>query len=94
MTVEESKSDPHDLIVKTNEYLPKIDYEIMNLVRSIRDKYFARFAELEQIVPAPIQYVKCVKLIANQQDLTTVNFASIGIPNNVIMSLNCAVSIN
>lgn len=47
---EESKTEeesPHELILKTNEYLPKIDYEIVNIVRHIREKYLARFAELE-----------------------------------------------
>jgi U4/U6 small nuclear ribonucleoprotein PRP31 len=42
-------------------------------------------------VPTPLEYVMCVKLIRNEQDLSQIKFANL-LTNHQIMSLNVASS--
>jgi U4/U6 small nuclear ribonucleoprotein PRP31 len=61
------------LIRKSNEYLHKIETEIIMLHKFARDMYAARFPDLESIIINPLDYVKCAKAIGNENDLSKID---------------------
>lgn len=61
----------YKLLVEANDYSVDIDNEIIAVHNYIKELYKKRFAELEQLVPSPVDYANTVKSIGN--DLTKIN---------------------
>lgn len=74
------------LIVQANNLSVDVDNEILIVHKFIRDHYSARFPELEQLVSDPQLYIRSVRVLANNPDLTKVNLSGI-LPAAIIMSV-------
>ena len=72
------EDDPeYQLIVDCNTLSVDIDNEITVIHNFIRDKYRAKFPELESLVLHPIDYSRLVKQIGNEMDLTLVDLGGL-----------------
>ncbi|EGR30919.1 hypothetical protein IMG5_121230 [Ichthyophthirius multifiliis] len=71
------QDEEYHTIIKSNEYAAIIEREIQAVHKFTKDMFQKRFGELESIVLNPIDYVKCVKLIQNKQDLNKIDFNGI-----------------
>lgn len=81
------EADPeYKLIVKANDISMEVDEEIRRVVEFIKQRYAARFPDLEKIVLNPLQYAKAVKLIGNQEDLVHLKLNDI-VSNSLAMSI-------
>jgi U4/U6 small nuclear ribonucleoprotein PRP31 len=68
------EADPeYKLIVEANNLAVEIDHELHIIHKFIRDHYSVRFPELESLVLNPIDYMRTVKLIGNNLEVTTVD---------------------
>ncbi|KAF9057735.1 hypothetical protein BJ165DRAFT_1538844 [Panaeolus papilionaceus] len=76
----------YSVIVQANNLAVEVDNEIMVVHKFIRDHYAPRFPELEQLVTDPNMYIRSVRTLANNQDLTKVELTGI-LPPAVIMSV-------
>ena len=54
-----------DLIGGTNEFLRQLHPEMMTVHKTARDLFLHRFAELESIVPGPVDYARVALTIGN-----------------------------
>ncbi len=81
------EQDPeYQLIVQASNVAMDIDNEIRLVVKFVRDHYVSRFPELEHIVSNPLDYVRTVKLIGNEDDLVHMNLKSV-VPSATAMSI-------
>jgi len=76
----------YTLIVQANNLSVDVDNEVLIVHKFIRDHYSARFPELEQLVSDPQMFIRSVRALANNNDLTKVNLSGI-LPSAVIMSV-------
>ncbi|KIK95124.1 hypothetical protein PAXRUDRAFT_827311 [Paxillus rubicundulus Ve08.2h10] len=76
----------YTLIVQANNLSVDVDNEILVVHKFIRDHYAPKFPELEQLVQDPAQYVRAVRILANNEDPTKVDLTGI-LPAAVIMSV-------
>ena len=60
------KMKDYELIKQSNLLVLEIDNHILRIHKFVRDIYATKFPELEEMVINPIEYAKCVKLIANK----------------------------
>ena len=74
----------YQLIVDCNALSVEIENEIQVVHNFIRDRYRAKFPELESLVMHPIDYARVVKVIGNEMDMTRVELESV-LPNATIM---------
>eukprot|EP00126_Sphaerothecum_destruens_P004670 Sdes_comp18315_c0_seq1m8032 len=81
----------YKLIVKANDLSVKIDADISVLHKLIRDIFAARFPELEQLVPNPLDYIKTVRLIGAHTDITQVDLSAV-LSAATIMVVNVAAA--
>ena len=81
-----ASSPEYTLIVQANNLSVDVDNEILIVHKFIRDHYSARFPELEQLVSDPQMYIRSVRALANNEDLTKVNLTGI-LPSAIIMSV-------
>jgi len=83
------KETEYPIIVKSNQLAADIDQEIANIHKFVRDIYSTKFAELEQLVPSPMEYSKVVKVIGNETDMTVVDkeLATI-LPQSTILTIS------
>jgi U4/U6 small nuclear ribonucleoprotein PRP31 len=72
------------VIVSSNHLIAAIDEEIIAVYRYAVDLYSKKFPELESIVPNLPDYVRTVKAIGNEMDLTLVDLASL-LPSATVM---------
>ncbi len=87
-----SEDDPeYQLIVDCNTLSVDIDNEIVIIHNFIRDKYRAKFPELESLVLHPIDYSRLVKQIGNEMDLTLVDLEGL-LPSATIMVVSVTAS--
>ena len=56
----------YNLIVESNKLINDIDNHIFRIHKFMKDIYATKFCELEEMIQHPIEYAKCVKLIANK----------------------------
>ena len=84
-----NSDDEYDVIVASNELLVRIDAEISAVYRFVRDRYAAKFPELESLVTHAMDYVRVVKAIGNHVDLTQVDLTDL-LPANTIMVVSMA----
>ncbi|TPX54170.1 hypothetical protein SeMB42_g00406 [Synchytrium endobioticum] len=79
------EDDPeYPLIVQANNLTADIDTEIIRITKFIRDKYAPKFPELETLIVNPLDYVKTVKAIGNEMDLTQIDLRSF-LPTATVM---------
>jgi U4/U6 small nuclear ribonucleoprotein PRP31 len=60
--------------------------------KDLRDKYAAKFSELESIILNPIDYAKSVKVIGNTNDVSKVIDQLGWLPNPTLMSVTVSFS--
>ncbi|KAF8897380.1 hypothetical protein BD779DRAFT_1432312 [Infundibulicybe gibba] len=73
----------YNLIVQANNLSVDVDNEILVF---IRDHYAPKFPELEQLVTDPAMFIRSVRALGNNEDLTKIDLAGI-LPAAVIMSV-------
>ncbi|KAF9008894.1 hypothetical protein BDQ17DRAFT_1388594 [Cyathus striatus] len=76
----------YNVIVQANNLSVDVDNEILVVNKFIRDHYAPKFPELEQLVTDPTMYIRAVRVLANNEDLTKVDLTGI-LPAAVIMSV-------
>ncbi|EFH65032.1 hypothetical protein ARALYDRAFT_339268 [Arabidopsis lyrata subsp. lyrata] len=79
------------LIEDCNQLLVDIENEIVIVHNFIREKYRLKFQELESLVHHPIDYVRVVKRIGNEMDLTLVDLEGL-LPSAMIMVVSVTAS--
>eukprot|EP00824_Muranothrix_gubernata_P003962 TRINITY_DN15083_c0_g1_i1.p1 TRINITY_DN15083_c0_g1~~TRINITY_DN15083_c0_g1_i1.p1 ORF type:complete len:499 (-),score=132.99 TRINITY_DN15083_c0_g1_i1:396-1892(-) len=72
------------LIVDSNGFIRDVDTEILGLHKFVRDRYAAKFPELESLVPNPMDYIRVANRIGNETDLTLVELGDI-LPTHTVM---------
>ena len=86
------EADPeYQLIVDSNNILVEMDNEILTIHQFVRDKYSVRFPELESLVPTPLEYIRTVKLLQNDLEVTKVDLDEI-LPAATIMVVSVTAS--
>ncbi|SBT86239.1 U4/U6 small nuclear ribonucleoprotein PRP31, putative [Plasmodium malariae] len=89
------QGDVHDdeeiLIEKCIELIIKIDTEILNIHKYVKDIYSTKFPELDSIVYSPLEYITVVSKIKNENDLKNIDFSDI-LPNTTVMAITVASS--
>ena len=79
----------YDLIVTSNELAGVIDNEIATIHKFVRDVYATKLQELEQLVPNPLDYAACVKIIGNETDISLVEADLINVvPQTTILTIS------
>ena len=77
------------LVNKSTEYLRQVAPELARVHKECRDAFQERFAELESIVPNPVDFAKVVRIINESPDLST-NLK--WLPNTTVLSITVAFS--
>lgn len=85
------ESDASELIETCIDLILKIDSEILNIHKYVKDVYTTKFPELDSIVCSPLEYICVVMKIKNETDLTSIDFTDI-LPNTTIMAVTVASS--
>lgn len=81
----------YQLIVESNNIVVEIDNEIYTVHKYVKDKYSKRFPELDSMVHTPLEYVKAVKLLQNDLEVTKVDLTDI-LPAATIMVVSVTAS--
>ncbi|SOS76733.1 U4/U6 small nuclear ribonucleoprotein PRP31, putative [Plasmodium sp. gorilla clade G1] len=79
------------MIEKCMETILKIDTEILNIHKYVKDIYSTKFPELDSIVYSPVEYISVVNKIRNEVDLKNIDFSDI-LPNTTVMAITVASS--
>ncbi|KAH0486486.1 MAG: hypothetical protein KVP17_003218 [Porospora cf. gigantea B] len=83
----------YDLVKRSNQMVVKVDVEILNIFRFVKDAYARKFPELESIVFSPLEYVSVVMRLRNAADVTQVELGDV-LPNATIMAVAVAASMS
>ena len=81
----------YDLLTSGNEMVARIQNETQLTHRYLRDIYTHRWPELEQLVPNPLDYARCVKKLGNNVLLARVELSTL-LPSASIISLSVAAT--
>jgi U4/U6 small nuclear ribonucleoprotein PRP31 len=81
----------YKLILESNRIIQAIDDEIAGTKRFVADIYKTKFPELESLIPNRIDYIRAVKRIGNEMDLSLVNLNDI-LSNSLIMIVSVSAS--
>lgn len=81
----------YQLILESNRILMDIDEEIAATKRFVSEIYQKKFPELESLITNKIDYIKTVKRIGNEMDLTLVNLGDI-LSNSLVMIVSVSAS--
>eukprot|EP00047_Mylnosiga_fluctuans_P005205 m.239043 g.239043 ORF g.239043 m.239043 type:complete len:504 (+) comp13410_c0_seq1:13-1524(+) len=80
------EEDPeYKLIVESNNLTVEIENEINIIHKYVRDHYAKRFPELDQLVPIPLDYIRTVKIIQNEMEITKLNLSEILAPATIMV---------
>lgn len=79
-----ARAGEYELIVESNSIMFAIDNEIDAVYKFCRDLYSSKFPELESLVLNAMDYVRVVKAIGNEVDLTQIDLTEL-LPANTIM---------
>ena len=90
--LDDPSSNSHSLIARANEYLQQIDADIRLLHKHCKDLYAPKFADLENLVTTPIEYARCVEVIADSTELGEHALDGI-VSNQTRMNINISASI-
>lgn len=69
----EEREEEHYLVVQSNKYLIKLTEHLEHTHGLLCAAYKAKFPELEEIIPNPLQYTKAIRVIGNEMDMTKVS---------------------
>mgnify|MGYP000651606863 CR=1 FL=1 len=78
------QNEDYRLMVRSNSWIEQIDEEFMRVAASVALIYRSKFAELETLVPNKEEYLRCVRRIGNEMDMTAVELDDI-LPANLRM---------
>lgn len=93
LTNKEQEQVEHQLIVQSNKQLALLTDELDRAHGRLSTLYHAKFPELEELLPNPVQYKNAVCCIGNETDLTNVNDAlNEFLSNNQIITISVAGS--
>ncbi|GKY94092.1 hypothetical protein MPSEU_000375600 [Mayamaea pseudoterrestris] len=70
---QELDDDEYTLIVQSNKQLARLADELSRAHGHLCELYQAKFPELEEILPNPVQYKNAVKIIRNEMDISLIN---------------------
>ncbi|KAJ3257337.1 U4/U6 small nuclear ribonucleoprotein Prp31 [Chytriomyces hyalinus] len=86
------EDDPeYALLVNANNLMFDVDSDILLVHKFIKDKYAARFPELETLVPNALDYARAVKAIGNEMDLMKLDLKSL-LPPGLVMIITVAAT--
>jgi U4/U6 small nuclear ribonucleoprotein PRP31 len=89
----EQEEEEHLLIVQSNKHLSNLADELAQAHRDLCATYKAKFPELEELLPNPVQYKNAVRVIGNEMDMTKSNDALMEfLNNNQIITISVAGS--
>ncbi|KYO02072.1 U4/U6 small nuclear ribonucleoprotein PRP31, putative [Plasmodium reichenowi] len=88
---DEDNSYDDVMIEKCMETILRIDTEILNIHKYVKDIYSTKFPELDSIVYSPVEYISVVNKIRNEVDLKNIDFSDI-LPNTTVMAITVASS--
>jgi U4/U6 small nuclear ribonucleoprotein PRP31 len=89
----EQQEEEHLLIVQSNKHLSNLADELAQAHRDLCATYKAKFPELEELLPNPVQYKNAVRVIGNEMDMTKINDALMEfLNNNQIITISVAGS--
>ncbi|DBA01298.1 TPA: LOW QUALITY PROTEIN: hypothetical protein N0F65_001803, partial [Lagenidium giganteum] len=77
----------YNLVVTSNDLMVQIDDEIAAIHRYVVEIYSAKFPELDSLVPNALDYVRVVKKIGNEMDMTVVDLSSL-LPSATVMGVS------
>lgn len=77
----------YQLIVSCNDFMQRIDEEMLTVYKYVSGMYSKKFPELESLVPGRLEYLKTLQQIGNEMDMTMVDLAAI-LPNAVVISVS------
>ncbi|KAI8618914.1 hypothetical protein BC830DRAFT_1060949 [Chytriomyces sp. MP71] len=84
------EEDPeYRVLVNANNLMFDVDSEILLVHKFIRDKYSARFPELETMIMNALDYARAVKAIGNEMDMTKLDLKAL-LPQSLIVSITLA----
>jgi len=83
------KSNDVDVVLGCNEMIYKIDEKLMEGYKILQKVYSKKFPELETLVTVPIDYVRTVKIIGNEMDMTSVDLQNV-LPRSLVLSVTLA----
>jgi U4/U6 small nuclear ribonucleoprotein PRP31 len=86
MSLPAHENPEYNLIVAANNLSVDIDNEIMVVHKFIRDHYNARFPELQQLVTDPTMFIRAVKGLGNEEDLTRAHLQGV-LPPAILMTV-------
>lgn len=81
----------YQLILESNRMLIEIDEEIAATKRFVSEIYQKKFPELESLITNKIDYIRTVKRIGNEMDMTLVNLSDI-LSNSQVMIVSVSAS--
>lgn len=80
-----TEDDPeYQLVIDSNRITHEIDDEVLGTHRYVADLYSNKFPELESLIPNKVDYIRAVKSIGNEMDLTLVDLNDI-LPSATVM---------
>ncbi|CAN0445514.1 unnamed protein product, partial [Phaeothamnion confervicola] len=83
-TASDARLPGGDLILASNQLIRDIDEEMRAVHRHVAETYHPKFPELESLVPQPLDYVRTVRSIGNETDMTQVDLDSV-LPQTIVM---------
>ncbi|SOV21069.1 U4/U6 small nuclear ribonucleoprotein PRP31, putative [Plasmodium sp. DRC-Itaito] len=89
--IDDDNSYDDVMIENCMETILKIDTEILNIHKYVKDIYSTKFPELDSIVYNPVEYISVVNKIRNEVDLKNIDFSDI-LPNTTVMAITVASS--
>mmetsp|Transcript_16187 Transcript_16187/g.27889 ORF Transcript_16187/g.27889 Transcript_16187/m.27889 type:complete len:503 (+) Transcript_16187:3-1511(+) len=72
-----ARSRGYELVIECNKYCVEIDEELIRVHAIVSESYSKRFPELISHVPEPLDYIKAVKVIGNESDMTAIDLSGI-----------------
>jgi len=80
------EGDPvYALIVASNQFLMEIKDELAAIHKFVADIYAQKFPELENMVPMQLDYLRVVRRIGNEMDMTLVDLTDLLSPSQIMM---------
>eukprot|EP01084_Bolivina_argentea_P249208 417079_1 len=91
-TKKEGNNTPeYDFLVEANALATEADDELASLHRFVQEAYAAKFPELESIVTLPSEYIRAVRMIKNETDVTKLPLEDI-LPQATVMVVSVTAS--
>jgi len=91
MSVPAHENPEYNLVVSANNLSVDVDNEILIVHKFIRDHYRPRFPELQQLVPDPVMFIRSVRALGNESDLTKANLNNV-LPPAILMTIAVAAT--